>query len=45
MKVGIKMNYSPLRYPGGKNKISDFVKLLIRKSNLTDITYIEPFAG
>lgn len=39
------MNYSPLRYPGGKNKISSFVKLLIDKSGLTNITYIEPFAG
>ncbi len=39
------MNYSPLRYPGGKNKISPFVKLIIDKSGLTNITYVEPFAG
>lgn len=39
------MNYSPLRYPGGKNKISSFVNLIISKSELTDITYVEPFAG
>jgi DNA adenine methylase len=39
------MNYSPLRYPGGKNKISKFVELLIMKNELSDCTYIEPFAG
>lgn len=39
------MYYSPFRYPGGKNKIFPFVKLIINKSNLTDITYVEPFAG
>lgn len=45
MKGGLSMNYSPLRYPGGKNKISPFVKLIIDKSGLTNITYVEPFAG
>lgn len=45
MKGGLSMNYSPLRYPGGKNKISPFVKLIINKSGLTNITYVEPFAG
>lgn len=39
------MNYSPLRYPGGKSKIAPFVSLLIKKSNLNTCTYIEPFAG
>ena len=39
------MHYSPLRYPGGKNKIFPFVKLIIDKSGLTNITYVEPFAG
>ena len=38
------MVYSPLRYPGGKSKISDLVKLIIQKANV-DGTYIEPFAG
>lgn len=45
MKGGLGMNYSPLRYPGGKNKIYPFVKLIINKSGLTNITYVEPFAG
>ena len=39
------MNYSPLRYPGGKSKIAPFVALLIEKSNISECTYIEPFAG
>lgn len=39
------MNYSPLRYPGGKSKIAPFVSLLIEKSNLCECTYVEPFAG
>lgn len=39
------MNYSPLRYPGGKSKIAPFVSLLIEKCNLKGCTYVEPFAG
>ena len=39
------MNYSPLRYPGGKSKIAPFVSLLIEKTNLGECTYVEPFAG
>ena len=39
------MNYSPLRYPGGKTKIAPMVKLLIEKSGMKNVTYVEPFAG
>lgn len=39
------MNYSPLRYPGGKNKLSDFVTDVILMNDLQGGTYIEPFAG
>lgn len=38
-------NYSPLRYPGGKSKLAPFVSLVIKKSNLQNPIYIEPFAG
>lgn len=38
-------NYSPLRYPGGKNKLANYVKDLIEYNNLTGGTYIEPYAG
>ena len=36
---------SPLRYPGGKGKIANFLKLLIIENNLSGIEYVEPYAG
>ena len=39
------MNYSPLRYPGGKSKIAPLIRLIIEKTGSSDSTYIEPFAG
>lgn len=36
---------SPLRYPGGKAKIADFFKQLIKDNQLLDGTYVEPYAG
>lgn len=38
-------NPSPLRYPGGKNRLADFIRLVIQNADLKDCTYIEPFAG
>ena len=38
------MNYSPLRYPGGKTKILPIIKSMIKKSRHSG-TYVEPFAG
>lgn len=38
-------NYSPLRYPGGKNKLSGYVCKLINNNNMRGCTYIEPYAG
>lgn len=35
--------YSPLRYPGGKNKTYNYVRHLVKNNNIN--TYIEPFAG
>lgn len=37
--------YSPLRYPGGKDKIFSFVSSLIEENNLIGINYAEPYAG
>lgn len=34
---------SPLRYPGGKSQIYDYIKELIIANNAT--TYIEPYMG
>lgn len=39
------MNYSPLRYPGGKSKISSFVNSCINRVNQQNVVYVEPFAG
>lgn len=37
--------YSPLRYPGGKGKLSALIKAIISQNDLLDGTYVEPFAG
>lgn len=39
------MNYSPLRYPGGKSRLAPFISLLIQKSKIENPVYVEPFAG
>lgn len=36
---------SPLRYPGGKLKVVDYIKRLYEANDLYDGTYIEPYAG
>jgi DNA adenine methylase len=36
--------YSPLRYPGGKNKLAKFVALVCEKNNING-HYVEPYAG
>lgn len=38
-------HYSPLRYPGGKGKISTFFKQVIKDNCLYDGIYVEPYAG
>ncbi|MEB6537195.1 DNA adenine methylase [Pantoea stewartii] len=37
--------YTPLRYPGGKGKLSYYLKEVIKYNSLLDCHYIEPFAG
>lgn len=37
--------YSPLRYPGGKSRLVDFMKSIIDDNDLKGGTYIEPFSG
>ncbi|MGO2346144.1 MAG: DNA adenine methylase, partial [Providencia sp.] len=39
------MFYTPLRYPGGKGKLSYYIKSLIDENSLNDGVYIEPYAG
>lgn len=38
-------NPSPLRYPGGKYKLAEFIGLIIESLDMKNCTYIEPFAG
>lgn len=38
-------NFSPLRYPGGKSQLYNYVKNIIKFNNLLGETYVEPFAG
>lgn len=38
-------HYSPLRYPGGKAKLSSFMKGICDSNLIGDGTYVEPFAG
>lgn len=36
---------SPLRYPGGKARVADFIQCLIKENALLDGTYVEPYVG
>lgn len=37
--------HSPLRYPGGKTKLTEYVKALVRHNRLMGGQYVEPYAG
>jgi len=40
------MGYStPLRYPGGKSRLANFMRLVFEENNLINGHYIEPYAG
>ncbi|MER1713873.1 DNA adenine methylase, partial [Proteus mirabilis] len=39
------MNYSPLRYPGGKSKLSPHIKEIITLNRQDKGIYVEPYAG
>ena len=43
--IDLPITPSPLRYPGGKTKLYEYVKSIIKANNLIGETYIEPFAG
>lgn len=36
---------TPLRYPGGKGELTDFVKMVYERNQLLDGHYAEPYAG
>ena len=39
------INYSPLRYPGGKSALYPIVASAIKINDLKNCIYVEPFAG
>ncbi|WP_435744932.1 DNA adenine methylase [Nocardioides sp. SYSU DS0663] len=39
------LHSSPLRYPGGKGKLANYVKLLLLENDLVGCDYVEPYAG
>lgn len=43
--MGTAPFYSPLRYPGGKRKLANFMALLFRTNRLLDGEYAEVYAG
>ncbi|RAW92534.1 DNA adenine methylase [Photorhabdus laumondii] len=36
---------TPLRYPGGKGKLTDYLKLILVQNDLVSGHYVEPYAG
>lgn len=41
----IQNYFTPLRYPGGKGKLAEYVKAIIVENQLTGGVYVEPYAG
>jgi DNA adenine methylase len=39
------IHFTPLRYPGGKAKLAEYVKSLMKANRLMDGEYVEPYAG
>lgn len=37
--------FTPLRYPGGKGKLAEFLKAIVVRNDLVGGTYVEPYAG
>jgi DNA adenine methylase len=37
--------YTPLRYPGGKRRLSTLITRLLEANGMRDIEYVEPYAG
>src|SRR6202050_3219744 len=39
------IHFTPLRYPGGKARLAEYVKTLLKENRLLDGEYVEPYAG
>lgn len=46
MAVAVEQRFpSPFRYPGGKGKLAEFIKLFMLENDLIGSEYVEPYAG
>lgn len=46
MAIEVEQRFpSPLRYPGGKGKLANYVKLIFLENGLVGREYVEPYAG
>ena len=45
LRYGVMGFGTPLRYPGGKGRLSSYISKVISANGLIDGTYIEPYAG
>ena len=45
LKRQLEHFYTPLRYPGGKSSLLSFFSSVIQENSLTNVTYVEPYAG
>ncbi len=43
--MSVSIFYSPLRYPGGKGRLTKYVKAIFEENALLDGHYVEPYAG
>lgn len=41
----MSQHHTPLRYPGGKQRLTPFILELLESNNLTNGHYVEPYAG
>lgn len=41
----MRHHHTPLRYPGGKQKIAPFIAEILTANNLVGCNYVEPYAG
>lgn len=39
------IHFTPLRYPGGKGKLTAYIKNPMKRNRLLDGEYVEPYAG
>lgn len=37
--------FTPLRYPGGKGKVAEYIKAIVEENDLLGGVYVEPYAG